>query len=183
MAAVRDGDVERLGVLFERHHARLHAFCYRLTRSADDADDLVQAVFLRVLRYRASFRGESSFTTWLFRLAYNAANDQWKRGRNEEPIDAQRPAPAADPPLDDRLVRLDEAMARLAPDSRAALVLKRYDDLHYDAIAQVLGCTPAAARVRVHRALNDLKEIYRDIERRDRSAGRHVEGTGRPADA
>jgi RNA polymerase sigma-70 factor (ECF subfamily) len=171
MAAVRDGDVGRLGVLFERHHARLHAFCYRLTRSADEADDLVQTVFLRVLRYRASFRGESSFTTWLFRLAYNAAHDQWRRVRNEEPIDERHLPGAEAPALDERLVRLDEAMARLAPESRAALVLKRYDDLDYEAIARVLGCTAGAARVRVHRALNDLKEIYRDIERRDRSAG------------
>src|SRR3954471_17958764 len=113
MAAVRDGDVGRLGVLFERHHARLHAFCYRLTRSADDADDLVQIVFLRVLRYRASFRGESSFSTWLFRLAWNGRRDQWRRDqKTDEPVDKQHMAPPENPPLDERLVRLDEAMGR-----------------------------------------------------------------------
>ncbi len=168
MAAVAQGRLETLGVLFDRHHARLHAFCFRLTGSADDADDLVQSVFLRVLRYRSSFRGESSFTTWLFRLAYNAAHDARERGSREEPLLNDVPG-ASESAVDERHARLEAALAKLNVDQRAALVLKRYHDLDYESMARVLSCTPAAARVRVHRALNELRETYRELERRDRS--------------
>jgi len=64
-------------------------------------------------------------------------------------------------------VLLDEAMGRLEPEHRAVLVLTRYHDLKYDDVARVLDCTPAAARVRAHRALNELREIYRELEQRE----------------
>ena len=67
---------------------------------------------------------------------------------------------------DERHALLEEAMQRLAPDRRTVLVLSRYHDLAYDDIARVLDCTPAAARVRAHRALNELREIYRELEQR-----------------
>ena len=69
-------------------------------------------------------------------------------------------------PVSDRHALLEQAMARLDPEQRAVLVLTRYHDLKYDDVARVLDCTPAAARVRAHRALNDLREIYRELEQR-----------------
>src|SRR4051812_43184781 len=93
MRAARAGNVDTLGVLFERHHARVHALCYRLTRSADAADDLAQETFLRVLRYRESFREKASFTTWLYRVAYNVCHEHWARSRRDEPMHDQLPAP------------------------------------------------------------------------------------------
>jgi RNA polymerase sigma factor (sigma-70 family) len=167
MQAVREGDTEALGVLFERHQARVRALCFRITRRADVADDLVQETFLRILRHRQTFRADSAFTTWLYRLAFNVCQDYWQRARREMPV----PAPAEHVPndlsdLSERYVLLDEAMARLAPDRRTVLVLARYHDLGYDDIARVLDCTPAAARVRAHRALTELREIYRELEQR-----------------
>jgi RNA polymerase sigma-70 factor (ECF subfamily) len=169
MRAVRHGNVETLGVLFERHHARVHALCYRLARSADAADDLVQETFLRVLRYRESFREEAAFTTWLYRIAYNACHEHWQRNRRVEPMDDQIPARDGHKHaalVSERHALLDDAMSRLEPEQRAVLVLTRYHDLKYDDVARVLECTPAAARVRAHRALNDLREIYRELEQR-----------------
>src|SRR3954471_15595788 len=84
MAEVREGDADALGVLFARHHARVHALCYRLTRRADLADDLAQDTMLRVLRHAHTFRAESAFKTWLFRLAYSACQDHWRRARRDE---------------------------------------------------------------------------------------------------
>src|SRR4051812_44410896 len=84
MQAVREGDVEQLGVIFERHHARVHALCHRLTRRDDVADDLVQETMLRVLRNSRSFRGESAFSTWLYRLAISACQDYWRRSARVE---------------------------------------------------------------------------------------------------
>ena len=169
MRGVREGNTDNLGVLFERHHARVHALCYRLTRRADEADDLTQETFLRVLRYSGSYRQEASFTTWLYRIVYNLCAEQWQQTRREEsmPDEAERADRTGEPvQLSERHVLLDEAMHRLEPEQRAVLVLTRYHDLKYDDVARVLECTPAAARVRAHRALNDLKEIYRELEQR-----------------
>jgi RNA polymerase sigma-70 factor (ECF subfamily) len=157
MRRVREGDVDKLGV--------------RLTRRADVADDLAQDTMLRVLRSATNFRGDSAFTTWLFRLAYSACQDHWRRTRRDEhTTDLSEVGDVrADHGLtetDERHALLEQALERLAPDRRTVLVLSRYNDLAYDDIARVLDCTPAAARVRAHRALNELREIYRELERR-----------------
>jgi RNA polymerase sigma factor (sigma-70 family) len=167
MHGVSEGNTENLGVLFDRHHARVHALCYRLTRGSDTADDLAQETFLRVLRYSRSYREDAAFTTWLYRIAYNLCAEQWRENRRDEPMSNDEVIrDGHDTELSDRHVLLDEAMRRLEPEQRAVLVLTRYHDLKYDDVARVLECTPAAARVRAHRALNDLKEIYRELEQR-----------------
>jgi RNA polymerase sigma-70 factor (ECF subfamily) len=168
MRDVRDGNVAALGALFERHHKRIHALCYRLVRRADAADDLVQETFLRVLRYPETFREEAAFTTWLYRIAWNVCHEHWRLMRRDESAPVVATAESAEPAtLSERHVLLDEALGRLEPEHRAVLVLTRYHDLKYDDVARVLDCTPAAARVRAHRALNELREIYRELEQRE----------------
>lgn len=178
MRHVRDGNVAALGALFERHHQSVHALCYRLVRRADAADDLVQETFLRVLRYRESFREEAAFATWLYRIAWNACRDHWRQTRRDEsvPMTPERPDL---PALSERHVLLDDALGRLEPEQRAVLVLTRYHDLKYDDVARVLDCTPAAARVRAHRALNELREIYRELEQRENELRRSSRGDRR----
>lgn len=173
MRAVSNGDVEQLGVLFARHHARVHALCFRLTRRADVADDLVQETMLRVLRFRQSFREQSAFATWLFRLAYNACCDHWRSSRRDSEMvglddfamHASTGNPPATDPTSDRHILLDLALTRLDADERSVLVLRRYHDMSYSDIARVLECTPAAARVRAHRALSALRDSYCELER------------------
>jgi RNA polymerase sigma factor (sigma-70 family) len=177
MRSVLEGHLDQLGVLFGRHHARVHALCYRLTRRADAADDLVQETFLRVLRYRDTFRGDAAFATWLYRIAYNACHEHWRQGRRDESV--QHTLSVSDDsghaePVSERHALLEQAMVRLEPEQRAVLVLTRYHDLKYDDVARVLDCTPAAARVRAHRALNDLREIYRELEQRQRALRPHA---------
>ena len=170
MQAVRDGHIEQLGVLFDRYHARIHALCSRLTRQSDAADDLAQETFLRVLRYRDSYRGESKFSTWLYRLACNLCHDHFARGQRDRATGGlhlvENAADTRAVERDERHELLEHAMARLPMDRREVLVLTRYHDLAYDDVARVLECTPAAARVRAHRALNELREIYRELEGR-----------------
>src|SRR6476469_3964139 len=141
MRRVREGDVDKLGVLFERHHARVHALCFRLTRRVDVADDLAQETMLRVLRYASSYRRDSAFTTWLYRLAYNVCQDHWRKTRRDERTTDLSEADGVvardgDDRIDERHALLEEAMLRLAPERRAVLVLSRYNDLGYDEIAR-----------------------------------------------
>ena len=81
MQAVRDGDVSQLGQLFERYHARLFEFLSRMTGNRVAAEDLVQDVFVRILKYRATYRDDGRFETWLFRIARNARADYFPPGR------------------------------------------------------------------------------------------------------
>jgi RNA polymerase sigma-70 factor (ECF subfamily) len=169
MTQVRNGEIGKLGVLFERHHRQLYAFFVRLTGSRVAADDLVQEVFVRLLKYRHTFRG-GEFMPWVFRLARNAAADHYSRRRPEDPL-PEGHEPAASEPLasetvvhDEEQARLQVALTRLAPEKRELLLLARFQLLPYDEIARLLDTSVGAVKVRVHRALKDLRQAYHGAE-------------------
>jgi RNA polymerase sigma-70 factor (ECF subfamily) len=167
MLAVRDGEVEKLGVLFERHHRTLFNFFLRLTRERSAAEDLVQEVFIRVLKYRHTYRGDSQFLTWAYQIARRAHIDWLRKKKPEAQWDDDRPEPASlETPVSERLREGQEqellkvAFARLPEDRREILVLTRYQEMEYDEVAKVLGCNVGAVKTRVHRATRDLAEIF-----------------------
>lgn len=167
--AAATGDADALETLFRRHHAPIHALCSRLLGSADAADDAVQETFLRVARYGRRFEGRSTFSTWLYRIARNACHDlraSDERTARRDAAWAEDHNPSATPDSHDpRLNMLEAALARLPTGAREVLVLTRHLDLSCDDLAHVLGCTPGAARVRVHRAIARLREICHELER------------------
>lgn len=171
--SVRDGDVEKLSILFERHHRRLYGFCSGLLGSRDAARDVVQEVFFRVLKYRGTFRDDADFAPWLYRLARNACIDQLRKGGRERAADLAAedarpdPTPLASEELERReeLVRLRSALGLLPEDKRELLLLARSGSLSYQQIAALLGCSVGALKVRVHRALLMLREAYHRSER------------------
>jgi RNA polymerase sigma factor (sigma-70 family) len=166
MANVRDGDVGQLGVLFERHHERLYNFFLRLTSNRSASEDLVQEVFLRILKYRHTYRAESEFRFWLYQIARNARADYFRKWKGEAPLPesddlASHERSASDvlaESQDFELVR--QALAKLPDDKREVLVLSRYQHMKYEEIAQLLDCTVGTVKVRVHRAMKDLREAY-----------------------
>ncbi|MEO7795020.1 MAG: RNA polymerase sigma factor [Thermoanaerobaculia bacterium] len=167
MGRVRDGEVALLGELFERHHQRLFHFFLRLARSRSAAEDLVQEVFVRMLKYRHTFRAESEFVPWMFTLARNAATDLYRARPKELPETEDTPEPEAELPHPvealeraEQARKLQRALGRLAPERREILVLARFSELKYDRIAEMLGISEGAVKVRVHRALKELKEIF-----------------------
>lgn len=167
MTQVREGDVGKLGVLFERHHRRLLSFFLRLTGGRQASEDLVQEVFVRMLKYRQSFRGEGEFAPWMFKLARNVAADHFGRGAREGPLpDEPEEQVSAAPLAQEELERaeaarlLRAALLRLPVEKREVLVLSRFADLRYEQIAALLGTSEGAVKVRVHRALKQLREAY-----------------------
>ncbi|MBI3004930.1 MAG: RNA polymerase sigma factor [Ignavibacteriales bacterium] len=167
MIQVRDGDVKKLGVLFERHSMRLLNFFSRHTSKPDISEDLVQDVFFRMLKYRQTYRGEAPFTVWMYQLARNVSADyfrKWKeQALTDEILDKQQ-----DPdPLPTELYQqteeqeiLRQALARLTPEKREVLVLSRYQDLRYEEIGRILDCPVGTVKARVHFALKDLRDEY-----------------------
>jgi RNA polymerase sigma-70 factor (ECF subfamily) len=170
MDRVRDGETERLAELFERHHQRLYNFFLRLVRSRAVAEDLVQEVFVRMLKYRQTFRSGAEFGPWMFALARNAAADHWRKAPREEAPVPEAPEPAAELPhplagleAHEERVRLGAALARLQPDRRELLLLARSCELRYERIGELLGISAGAVKVRVHRAMKELRAAFEAV--------------------
>jgi RNA polymerase sigma-70 factor, ECF subfamily len=166
MEAVRTGDLAKLGILFERHHRALFDFLVRMTGNAAAAEDLVQDVFVRVLKYRATWRGEGRFETWLFRIARNARADYFRTRAPDAPIDEAAEHPSGAPLPGDLLARnrdvarLQRALMLLREDKRELIVLARYRGMKLEAIADLLGIEVGAVKVRIHRAVKELRDIF-----------------------
>jgi RNA polymerase sigma-70 factor (ECF subfamily) len=171
MRAVRAGDLAKLGSLFDRYHRALFDFLARMTGNRHVAEDLVQEVFLRVLKYRASYRDDARFDTWVFSIARNARADYFRRRETAVPLCSEAiETPAADPGPEGQLEqegeagRLHAALLKLRADRRELLILARYQGMKHEAIAELLGIDVGAVKVRIHRALRELREIFVSME-------------------
>ena len=171
MEQVRDGQVAKLAILFERHHVMLYNFFLRLSGRPGPSEDLVQEVFVRILKYRRTYRSESRFTVWMFQIARNAHADYLRKLKPEVPLEDQFEEPAgAEPPPAERLAaEVDAALLRQALDrlplrKREILLLSRYEDMKYREIAELLGCSLETIKTSVHRAILDLRKIYLELQ-------------------
>ena len=172
MLAVRGGDLYALGVLFQRHRDAVHRLCARLIGDSATADDLVQETFLRILRYRHTFKGEARFTTWVYRIARNATMRHVERHgrRTEREAAAARELSIrnqAAGPNDHRITRLEEALEDLPLEQREAITLSRYHGLKYHEIAVVCECSVDAVKGRIYRAMQRLRRAFEVEEKTD----------------
>ena len=169
MIAVRAGEIRQLGELFERHHRRLYGFLLRLTNQPSVSEDLVQIVFYRILKYRHTYRDEGKFSAWIYHLARKVVADYFRKHAStpsptdpaklpEHPDPAPQPSEQAATAEDVALLRT--ALARLPLEQREVLVLSRLQHLEHKEIARLLDCSVGAIKVRAHRALKELREVY-----------------------
>jgi RNA polymerase sigma-70 factor (ECF subfamily) len=161
VARARAGDRRALELLLDRHADRIHAVCRRIVADPHDALDATQEALIAVARGIARFDGTARFTTWCYRIATNAALDEVRRARRRpvaveptEPVADRRDVTAA---VDARL-DVDAALGTLAPEFRAAVVLRDLCDLDYAEIATVLGVPPGTVRSRIARGRAALAE-------------------------
>ncbi len=174
MIAVRAGEIRRLGDLFERHHRPLYGFFVRLTNQPSIGEDLVQIVFYRILKYRHTYRDEGKFSAWIYHLARKVAADHFrKHAATPTPTDPSDlyAQPDPEPQPSDRaataedVVLLRAALARLPLEQREVLVLSRLQHLGHKEIARLLDCSVGAVKVRAHRALKELRDVYFKIRK------------------
>jgi RNA polymerase sigma-70 factor (ECF subfamily) len=171
MARVRDGDAEAFTLLVERHQHRVIGTIAKMLGSPNEAEDLAQQVFVRVWKSASRWEPNAKFTTWLLTIARNLVfNEVRRKGRArtvplEEPDD-RAPREIADVSVigpDSALASseleqaIDAAIQSLAEQPRMALVLRRYEELSYDEIADVLGTTVPAVKSMLFRARNELR--------------------------
>jgi RNA polymerase sigma-70 factor (ECF subfamily) len=174
MLAVRAGEVARLGDLFERHHRQLYGFFVRLTGQTAVSEDLVQIVFYRILKYRHTYRDEGKFSAWIYHLARKVAADHFRKQASTptptDPATLQEhlddgPAPDARAATSDDLDLLRAALTRLPLEQREVLVLSRLQNVEHKEIARLLDTSVGAVKVRVHRALQELRTVYFKLRR------------------
>ncbi len=189
--ACRAGKTSAYGVLVQRYQDRLYPTVLRLTGCAEDAQDLLQDTFFRAFRKLDRFHGESSFYTWIYRIAVNLAlsgrrrrkpvlrigdgNGNGFEGESGEPVPEHR---ECDPslPLEraerDRLIQ--DALNALAADHRAVVIMKEYDGLRYEEIAAILNIPVGTVRSRLHRARCELRESLHSLIEDSRSPARQA---------
>lgn len=164
--AAASGDRAALDVLLRRHQELVWRVCRKLCANDADALDATQEALVAVARRIDRFDGRSAFTTWLYRVATNAALDELRRRRRrpepveELPVLAGGSGSALDHSgaLADRMA-LDAAMATLTPEFRAPIVLRDVAGLDYAAIADALDIPPGTVRSRIARARSQLAEL------------------------
>ncbi len=173
MLKVKSGDLDKLGLLYERHKKRLFGFFYNMNGNASVSEDLVQNVFVRMLKYKHTFTGEGSFTAWMFRTARNVNYDHYKKNKKEA---HQTQLSSVAYKLEDEsgleskmdkkaeVAQLGLAMMQLPPEKREVLILSKYKGIKFSEIGEILGCSEGAAKVKAHRALNDLRIIFLQLE-------------------
>ena len=173
ITAATAGDRQAFEELVRRTYLDTYTLALRLTANEEDARDVVQETYLRAWKGIGRFRGDAQFTTWLYRITANTASTHVKRRRRQhtEPLDdlheledhrvGMRPEEAAESAADLALVAA--ALAALAPKLRTVVVLKDVYGLPHEAIADELGITVTAAKVRLHRGRKRLREELDDV--------------------
>lgn len=165
------GDTDAFSRLVQRHQDRLYGTLVHLLGSTQDALDVAQETFVLAWQNLASFRGDSAFYSWLFRIAHNAAVSFRRRDRRPQSMDRGRDLHGEEPEdrrsandpahqlvSDERRQVVQAALAALPEDYRTVLVLKEMDGLSYEEIADVIGCPIGTVRSRIHRARSELKD-------------------------
>jgi RNA polymerase sigma-70 factor (ECF subfamily) len=150
------GDRRCLEALLARHVDRVHGICRRVLGNPEDALDATQEALLAIARKIGTFDGRSQFTTWMYRVASNAAIDEARRrNRRPRPVELEHEqvtstAPAVDDVVSNR-IDVDAALAELPVEFRAAVALRDLVGLDYAEIARVLDLPPGTVRSRIAR--------------------------------
>ncbi len=166
-ARARDGDAAAYTELVDRYGGRLDAMLVHLCAGDRDlAAEFTQEAFVRAFERLDQFQGGSSFYTWLYRLARNRAIDLLAKRRptamDDEHLGAIPDADGATPfdrlAADDRQRLVRDGLARCSPEHREILLLREYEDLDYDRIADLLGIALGTVKSRLNRARNELRD-------------------------
>ncbi len=172
------------------HNRRIYNLCYRFTNSPDNAEDLTQDVFIKVYRTLASYDVEKgAFTTWLTTLARNLLVDHFRRSRmdrvtdsidaglteEDDPISLSARLPDRGPSPADRLASqetqkmVQQALAKISPDLREAVILRDLQDMDYKEISQVLRVPEGTVKSRINRGRTELARL---LSRNKKQAGK-----------
>jgi RNA polymerase sigma-70 factor (ECF subfamily) len=161
----QQGDIGALEELYKRHKDKVYALALRLTNNVQDAEDIVQDVFVQVHRKINSFRGDAAFSSWLYRIATNIAISalRQQRRRKEQTSEHIQARGHQTQMRDTRLLKpfLEEAIASLPPKSKMVFVLHDVQGFQHQEIAQMLNCSVGTSKSQLHKARSHLRKTLR----------------------
>ena len=172
MSQFQNGESDKIGMLYERHKEGLFSYFYRCTSDRGRSEDLVQNVFIRVIKYRDRFSGSGQFVYWLYTIARNTwlaeyrKNDPLRTVVELNGTNQDRYLGAEFTVRDegeDRKSQLQIALQKISPEKRDAIVLSRYHGLTYKTIAEMSDCTENAIKARVKRGIVEIRRAIESI--------------------
>lgn len=170
MLKAQQGELEAIGVLYQRYSKKIYNFFLRLTTNRDTSADLTQNVFYRVLKYRNSYNSQHLFKTWMYQMARNCLTDQReKNSKHPHAFDTNGVLStiidedsASHQAAQDAL--LYRAIENLPFESKELLVMSKFQGLKYEEIAKITGDSIPNIKIKVHRTIIKLKELYFEME-------------------
>lgn len=171
VARAQKDDPTAFRQLVDKHKTKIYYTAFRLAGNHSDADDLSQETFIRAYRGLGKFKGQSSFSTWLYRILVNCCMDLWRRRKqrgadlqlNEDILieDRNQGGTRDAAELSELQGAVAEAIKSLPPKHRMALVLHEFDNMTHEDIARAMGCSVGTARSRLHYARMKMQQKLR----------------------
>jgi RNA polymerase sigma-70 factor (ECF subfamily) len=176
IARAQEGDHESFNALITKHQQRAFNYAFRLTRNTDEASDVVAESFLRVYNALGHFKGQSAFSTWLFRIMTNCYLDMKKRdksrflvsldesvqtkdGKMERQVEDSAPTPDVRVEIQERRQSVQNAVAALPEYQRAMVIMYHAENLSYEEISAALDLPLGTVKSRLNRARLNLREL------------------------
>ena len=166
MTAVREGELNKMSILYDRYHVQLYNYFIKLTRDRTLSEDLTQNVFERALKYRSSYKDSYPFKAWIYRVASNVRYDHYRSKKLDVAYNdgyqafADRMVTGEEDPQEEQISRLHQALHGLNDEQKKMIWLTKYEGMKYSEAAQILGCTESALKVKIHRTMKTLKANY-----------------------
>jgi RNA polymerase sigma factor (sigma-70 family) len=171
MLKAQEGELDAIGILYQRYSKRLYNFFLRLTSNRDTSSELTQNVFYRVLKYKKSFDPEHLFKTWMYQMARNCLNDhRVMSSKHQRLVDTEKvlssildDESASHQAIQDAL--LFRAIDNLPFESKELIVMSKFQGLKYEEISKITGDSVPNIKIKVHRTMIKLKELYFEMEK------------------
>jgi RNA polymerase sigma-70 factor (ECF subfamily) len=162
LMAARQGEPSALEQFYCDYHSAVYTLCYRMLGNEDDAQDAMQAAFVRAFRGLAGFRSESSLKTWLYRIAVNESVSLLRKRRGSpETLSDTLSRPDDAPGVTEKL-SVEAALLHVSSDHRAILILRFWEELSYEEIVTILGISLPAVKMRIQRARLEFRKWYEE---------------------
>ena len=176
MLRYKDGDLSAFEIILEKHQQPLFSFAYRFCKDYSQAQDLVQEVFLRLIKMAKMYEPRAKFTTYLYTIAHNVCVDHLRRRKKRnhaslsDPIDYENELTLEDTMKDERAnpqrdyhqktfeQALHQAVDELPAEQREVFLLREQQNLAFEEIARITGCLPSTAKSRMRYALQAIRE-------------------------
>ena len=164
MQKVSNGNLDLMTVLFDRYHVRIFNFFNKMVHNKMVSEDLTQDVFVKILKYRTSYKN-GNFASWIFTTARNIFSSYYQKLKKErenfsETDDFKDNGDFINDNQQEELNHLQKALSYLNHSDRELIIMNRFQEIKYEQIAEIIGSNENAVKVKTHRALKKLKDIY-----------------------